>query len=264
MNLNEIKNVKIPFTLYDIFGYLIPGLTFLILLLLSYDIPKAIELIVLKISEETITKTYPFIFIEIVSSIQMSPIFITAFIILVSYIVGHIIAVFASLIFERFIVEKYLNYPTANLFSGKSPKWNLFFPKYRRSYGNEFIEQFNISFKKQFGIPPEDPNDIFWISFEFVANHCPNAFARSIHFLNLYGFSRNLSMSFLLSSMTLTIVWFSYDIPLSMLQISIYIFISIFLFWNYLKLLRRLNDEVYRGFYSHIQYNQSIKMDGKK
>ena len=99
-------------------------------------------------------------------------------------------------------------------------------------------------------MPFGSSSDIFWLCFEFVAHNCPTAFARATHFLNLYGFSRNLSMVFFFSALVLL----SFELLEGMrlhLSISIvYALTAFFLFWNYLKLLRRLNDEIYRAFYS--------------
>jgi ABC-type transport system involved in cytochrome bd biosynthesis fused ATPase/permease subunit len=252
MNLNEIKNVKIPFTLYDFFGYLIPGLTFLSIILFSSDIPNAIELIVQKLTTANSISPHYFVLNDILNIFKQSPFFVTSLILLTSYICGHIIAVLASLFFERLIVERLLNYPTNNLFYSQKLKHKYIFPKYRRAYSKEFIDKFTQIFSDKYGLSTQDANDTFWISFEYIANHCPNAFARSIHFLNLYGFSRNLSMSFLLSCLIILLLSCVYNFPINLLLIILYIIISFALFWNYLKLLRRLNDEVFRGFYTHI------------
>ncbi|PJZ81300.1 hypothetical protein CH359_09495 [Leptospira meyeri] len=70
-----------------------------------------------------------------------------------------------------------------------------------------------------------------------------------MHFLNLYGFNRNISYSFLLSAICSSILLNYRGYPIPFLIPLVLTIGSIPFYWNYLKLLRRLNDETFRAFY---------------
>ena len=244
-----MKTLQSPFTLYDFFGYLFPGITFG---LLSLPCPH---------------------FRDICSSFYSSLsfmghnsniLFFGAVIIVTGYIAGHVVAALSSLLLERFIVEKFLKYPANNLFFREPSKKPIFFPKFCSPYSNVFQQSYKSKFETLFKIKFEHPADLFWCSFEYVALYCNEAFLRSLNFLNLYGFSRNLSMAFLLSGvLSLFLHWlFPVNTTAVIWPYTIASFIlSIFMFWNYLKLLRRLNDEVFRAFYTHSILKDSIAID---
>jgi hypothetical protein len=250
MDIKDIKRVEVPFTLYDFFGYLLPGLTFGALTFLSFDLPKAVEHARHTILGIGPKPTFSFLLSDIVGIIDLSPFFISVLIIVIAYILGHIIASLSSLLFERVVVLNWLSYPAENMFPLKERKKPFFFRNYRRAYSEQFVSNFRTHFESRFGIPLKNPSDVFWLTFEFVAHNCPSAFARSMHFLNLYGFSRNLSMSFLSAAVFLLSYELAYSLDINWLFLTVYTTISFSLFWNHLKLLRRLNDEVFRGFYS--------------
>lgn len=251
MDIKDIKKVEVPFTLYDFFGYLLPGLTFGALLFLSFDLPKAVEYARHTILGLEPKPTFSFLLSDIIKLLDQSPFFISVLAIVIAYILGHIIASLSSFLFEKIVVLNWLSYPTENMFQLKERK-HPFFPNYRRGYTKKFIKSFRKHFESSFGIPLKNPNDVFWITFEFVAHNCPSAFARSMHFLNLYGFSRNLSMTFLSAAVFLLSYEIANGLMINWLFLSIYTAISFSLFWNYLRLFRRLNDEVFRGFYSFV------------
>lgn len=250
MDIKDIKRVDIPFTLYDFFGYLLPGLTFGALSFLSFDLPKMFGY-----TSDMLLGTKPttpsLLLFAIIKLFDKSPFFISVLAIVISYVLGHIISSLSSLLFERFIVRGLISYPADNMFQLRR-RTHPFFRNYRRSYTEEFIQRFRQEFESQFRISLSDAHDVFWITFEFVAHNTPSVFARSMYFLNLYGFSRNLSMAFLASAVFLLSYEVTHSLTISWLLIGIYTVIAFTLFWNYLKLLRRLNDEVFRGFYAFV------------
>ena len=110
-----MKTLQSPFTLYDFFGYLFPGITFG---LLSLPCPH---------------------FRDICSSFYSSLsfmghnsniLFFGAVIIVTGYIAGHVVAALSSLLLERFIVEKFLKYPANNLFFREPSKKPIFSPSF--------------------------------------------------------------------------------------------------------------------------------------
>ncbi|MGB9694038.1 MAG: hypothetical protein ACPLYF_04270 [Fervidobacterium sp.] len=258
MEFPKFKTVQIPFTLYDFFGYLLPGITFGALMLLSFDLPNAIQLVTEKVLGHRTDSSPSFLFMDFISLLHKSPWFISLFGLLISYIIGHVIAALSSYFLERIFVQAWLKYPTENMFQLNEKKKKWLFKNFRRSYTSEFVERFKSQFELFFNLPISNSNDTFWITFSFIAHNCPSTFARATHFLNLYGFSRNLSMTFLLSGLVLFIFELIYTQPLQWLIIISYIAISITLYWNYLKLLRRLNDEIYRGFYAFVTSSKYV------
>ena len=181
-----------------------------------------------------------------------SPWFVTGYSLIVGYILGHVIAAISSYFLERILVEKWLGWPAANLLLPDPANNPICFRKYRRSYDKAFITKFNQHFTNYFKLPPSNSSEAFWLSFVFVGQNCPVTFARSIHFLNLYGFSRNLSMAFVLAAVSIFGYEIIYGFHLAWIVIITYLILAALLFWNYLKLLKRLNDEIFRGFYTFV------------
>ena len=236
MKPSEIDKVRLPFSLYDFFGYLMPGATFVGLIFFSRDL-MAFYSIVFNSHD---FMTHQLVFPRVLVLLEASP--ITSFIlsIIIAYVIGHVLSSLSSFVLERFIVELWLKWPAVNLFSHKSNAY--LFKKYRRPYNSSFQDVFVSTFKKRFDIAEPMPHELFWLSFEEIALRAPAAFARTTHFLNLYGFSRTLSLAFFIAALFNSL----FSVKLAIL----YLIISVLLFWNYLKLLRRLNDEVFRAFYT--------------
>lgn len=264
MKIQDFKGLNSPFTIYDFFGYLFPGATFWILIFFSGDIHRLIEIARGRKVDSG------FFFENFADQFNSSP-FLSFFIIAIaSYISGHIIASISSYFFERVLVEKYLGYPTDNLLKLKGdPRieeitWikrriqflkNAVYGKFIRPYSNDFIDKFKVSFKNTFKLESPNSSDIFWLSFEYVANCSPVSLSRSLHFLNLYGFSRNLSMTFLLAGILQAIFC-------NWLEFFLYFLLCTILYINYLKLLRRTNDEVLRTFFTlRAMLNQEKKIN---
>lgn len=258
MDISQFRKVKIPFTLYDLFGYLLPGITFGSLFIFSYDAPKAFDLIKENIADSSFRQDHTYLLNDLSELLHQSPFLISVLGLLLAYIVGHILAAFSSYFLERVLVQTWLRYPTENMFKLRPNRKVRVFRNFRRPYTSTFIEQFKVRFESIFKLPLSSSNDIFWITFEFVALNCHAAFARSIHFLNLYGFLRNLSMTFLMSAIVLLGFNIGGGSAIHWSIISSYIVASIMLYWNYLKLLRRLNDEVYRGFYAFVTSREQV------
>jgi len=259
MQIPVMRTGKIPFTMYDFFGYLLPGTFFYLLAVAPYDGYGILQVIGQRISGQIPDFGYKFLIADFVSRLlHESPIFFSALALLIGYITGHVIAALSSLILERVFVEKYLQYPATNMFEleGKRSLPKIFFGKYQRGYSEDFRVGYKEKFERTFTIPFGNPNDIFWLSFEFVAHNCPAALSRAVHFLNLYGFARNLSMTFVLGGVPLLVFLLFRVLPgIASTWFTLLVFVSFLLlalvfFWDYLKLLRRLNDEVYRGFYA--------------
>lgn len=221
---------KTTFWAYDIFGYLIPGLLVLEAFLVgtrqgqSLFAPKGNELGYADL----------------------------AAIVGAAYLVGHCVAALSSLFLERVLLKHVLAYPTVRMFalpSQQQAKW--VFASYRRPYSAGFQQLFDERFESVFAFRAHgreaDEHDRFWLAWEFISVHHPVGYRRATHFLELYGFSRNASLSFLvLAFLPLVPDWRSTYTNWTWVTFSLVA--ALVLFVNYVKLLRRMNDEVYRAF----------------
>lgn len=190
----------------------------------------------------------------------------------VSYIFGHIIAAVSSFTFEKLILHALLKYPTNRLFpdisaDSKFQSWKprrltklfksfaqfmgrqCFFRNYLQPYSPDFQQKVETQFEKIFEFKISDSHDLFWLCWCYVAAKSPIFHRRLMHYVDLYGFSRNMSFSFLiLAALPLRPFGF-WMINLNMAFWSwSCLGISFIMFVNYTKLLRRTNDEVYRAF----------------
>lgn len=248
-------NVKNIFTLYDIFGYLIPGATFVILIWIGLH-PEILKyLIGLSYSVPTI--------IIILSKYWTIWIIIG---LVITYILGHIIASISSMLFEKIIIGECLKYPTYNMLPQNIidehlgsklntknkrekgvKKLNNILLGYRGSMGNETVKIFCDLFVKKFGeqgksILLKDKFNIFVLCFSSIKETCPLSYERIINYVSAYGFSRNSSMVFFLAAIIVSILKFNLLFMLTCL------IIAFFLFRQYLKFLRRVNDETFYQF----------------
>ncbi len=222
------ESSKVSFWAYDIFGYLLPGLVLII------GLAKSIKWVYDNIHNQLISGSYADYVIILV----------------VAYTIGHILSGLSSYALERLILRHILKWPTQQMFkpNDDTPKYyKILFPGYFRPYSKLFQDNVRDKLKKEFNIEPTQEHDIFWLCWSFVSGNHPVAYKRATHFLELYGFSRNMCMSFLL---LVPATWFSdWTNPINGYIWSLgALFAAWILFVNYTKLLRRLNDEVYRAF----------------
>lgn len=168
------------------------------------------------------------------------------------YILGHIISGISSFILERLLLRKTLDYPTYRMFNNTEERvWRVFrfmFPGYFRAYSKEFRESILSKYKSRYPDLNKNTHDLFWVCFSWISMHHSTAYRRATHFLELYGFSRNISMSFIFIALLPMLPHWTGFIHWSILS-GINLFVALVMYINYTKLLRRLNDEVYRGFY---------------
>ena len=278
MKLSDLRYVKIPFTLYDLFGYLLPGVFFFALFPITYDAGTVMDLLARFMSSHSVGNHIQngFFLLQVVNVVKASPWLITVYFFLVAYLLGHVIAALSGFFLERLAVEKFLKYPAANMFNLRThegfiekivfaalkhvPAWDTLkdfvFRNYRRPYSPDFINAFNDRFRETFRVDAQNQSDIFWLCFAYVSQNCPSTFQRASHFLNLYGFARNLSMMFFIFVPTMFGFEISRGLQLSGWIFLGYLIIGIGFFWQYLKFFRRLNDEVYRGFVSYVSVAQ--------
>jgi len=221
--------MNIPFSIYDIFGYLISGL----LLLFGLDYAFNLGWI---LNRELGAQAW------------------TAWV-LIAYLIGHVNAAWASWCIEKMIVGKTLGYPTKNLFSEKKAKG---FSHYRepldKNLASGIKKKFSQMTKTEFDLKGHYP---FLFCYHQVKDRCPNAYARIGIFLNLYGFTRNLS--FALTTLGLVFVASALITKnLGNLGIGISAFVgAMTFFYRYLKFFRLHAVEVFTSFLTSVDLDSN-------
>ena len=222
------STVRTYFWAYDVFGYLLPGL--LMLLALTYPNQRGREVLD-----------------ELWRSGRLQDAILVLF---AGYAAGHLVAAVSSWVLERQVLRNLLRYPTEHLFAG-SKGGNKFIrfllPGYFRPYSPEFRDRFNLKFDRVFGITTPDIHDRFWLVWSYVSLYHPAAYRRGTHFLELYGFARNMSLALIAAALAPVLPGWASPVPRG-LWIAACLLAGGLMFANYAKLLRRLNDEVFRGF----------------
>lgn len=277
-----IKEYNLPFNLYDFFGYWLPGIFFISILIVEYDLGDLMLFYkqnnfsfdnVNEFKEDyKLTYIMKFLTAEDSKTFRFVPFFLFS---LFAYLIGHIISAFSSVFYERLFINSILKYPSENLIQKPVIKNGFFrflnkifagkvFIKYCAQFSEGFRANLEELIKTRFGNDINSTN-YFWLCFTDVAKYTPVGYRRVIHFLNLYSFSRNVSMSFLLYVIVrlfiLGYIMGSEFNSYNYLILSLYLAVSILMFLNYLKLFRRQCVELYYHFYS-LHRDDLIKSKG--
>jgi len=167
-----------PFTDYDFYAYLTAGLT----VLFALDFSANHGAIMLR-------EEWPFVQI--------------VFAVAVAYLVGQIIAGFASMLLEHWLARRVLQPPITVLLELQKPRkrekfvnrWIVgrYYEALPPTYQVIILE--NVA--AQLGLSPDalkDPEEVFQVAFP-VARSAADAAARLDDFRKLYGFSRNMSLA---------------------------------------------------------------------
>ncbi|MGB9591385.1 MAG: hypothetical protein ACPL1K_02595 [Candidatus Kryptoniota bacterium] len=247
----RVKNV---FTLYDFFGYFIPGVALLTALLLSRF---AIDIKLLLAGKNDSSR-----FVAMLTQFKENWIVWITIGIVVTYLIGHVVSALSSMVLEKLVVGKILKYPTFNMLEttvsrAKNRKlknyimYNILLG-YRGSMGNHTVEIFRTIFNAVFGyhgrnILDYDRFNVFPICFSYVKEKCPVTYERVMNYVSSYGFARNSAMAFIIAAL-LVICRFPVNYPYVLISSILDIVIALLLFRQYLKFLRRVNDEVFFQF----------------
>ena len=157
---------RIPFGVYDFFGYLASG--FLVL--------AALDLV---FTGGSVLK----------SDMQLLP---GLFWLVVAYVAGHIVANISSFLLERVLVERVLGRPHQVLFTAPPRrKGSRLFPGYYDALPQETRERVLKKANERAGITQPGPG-LFLHCFAFVRGD-EDTSGRLDSFLSLYGFSRNVA-----------------------------------------------------------------------
>lgn len=102
---------------------------------------------------------------------------------------------------------------------GESMRWSVFWERWwsgpywalasipssvvdtKRSFNEDFIQQFKQAFQERFGISADKSEDnCYWLSYCYLVDKSEEFTALAVNWLNLYGYARNLAMAFYLAA----------------------------------------------------------------
>ncbi len=216
--------IKSPFNIYDLLSYLSNGFILSIVIYFFY------------FNKENLIKI-------IIGKLTLSVSIIL--LVLISYIIGHLISLSSSSLFEKLIIKYLLGYPSYNFFTDKPIGFKIIkkifgLYSYKSQYSIFVKKKINSKFKRIFNLNFKDV-DNFNLCFHFVKENSPATYNRLLTFISIYGFCRNLSMNLLIIAIILIFnSYFTFGF--------IIIVLSYLFFLRYLKFFRQYGDEVYKTF----------------
>lgn len=218
---------KIPFSIYDFFGYLTPGALFLI----SIDYFLLKQQLIKSAAENLITGFVSLILV---------------------YIIGHIISSVSCWCFEKIFVKKFLKPPSVTLFKDKRSIVKL--KKLFSTYYNPLSKNVQDNIIKKLGIESETSEDekynaMFQLAFSRVKIHEPSMLSLN-NFLYLYGFARSVSLVCLVMVLILFVSSVFYKISICPWWIVGFIFAFIMMFFRYLKFYRYYDRDMFLSYLS--------------
>jgi hypothetical protein len=215
---------KIPFSVYDFLNYLFAGF----LLIAGLDYAFNLQWVVGQ-------------------KLESSHI---AFWVVISYVMGHVNAQWASWLLENKIIRR-IGYPSANLFLEKSKRP---FKHYRTPLPKQFARRIREKYDRLAAMGEEvSGEDMFLFCYHHVKEQCPQGLARLDKFLNLYGFSRNLSFAAVLVSIFLGTGAIYTSRPSLWSLAGLAFGVAITLFFRYLKFYRHYSIEIFTSFLTGVK-----------
>ena len=152
------------------------------------------------------------------------------------------------------MVKWTMGFPSKILISGdQDVKWPLLLGNYRRPLKSQMLKEIKDEVKDTFGYDV-NREDYYWLLYSYIITTRPYLAPRVHHFVNLYGFSRNVASTFILY-ITLRITFLKWVANSSMdwavwAVMFLFATAALFMFWNYLKLFKRQAIDIYYLFLS--------------
>lgn len=215
---------KIPFTTYDVFGYLASGLALLAGLQLAFGFPPVLN-----------------------SELRTLD---AVFLLLAAYVLGHVIAAASQFVLESIVIEKGLGRPIDNLFRSDKPPGirGKLFPGYFKPLPLRIREEILISLT-QHGVTDDPEERFIFVQYSPAIRSDAALQSRLTIFLNLYGFSRNLCFTaLLLGILNLVSLFWSRDSRNLAYGLGCIFGLGIPLFYRYLKFFRHYSYELFNTF----------------
>jgi hypothetical protein len=163
---------KIPFSVYDFFGYLAPGFVLLAAFDFSSDGGWLLR------DNQSVAMVF--------------------FWIAVAYFIGHLIAHISSILLEDVLVRRILTSPEVTLFIHRKTRWRYIFPGFYRQLPPETAKRV-LQKASQIEAHLQPGRGLFFHCHAIV-KHQSAVLERLTTFLNLYGLCRNVSLSSFLAA----------------------------------------------------------------
>ena len=228
--------MKIPFSIYDFFGYLGSGFVLLCAVDYAFDGGWLLRNELLSVH--------------------------IVFWIVLAYITGHIVANISSFSLEHKFLRKVLKSPEETLFD--EDKQTGFWPKLFLIYYKPFPEETRkrvLIKAEKYGIN-KPGRGLFFHCHPIVINQ-KHSLERLSIFLSLYGFSRNISMVGLLAASVLIIGMICIGFSVQKMWWAIVaIVVSIGMFYRYLKFFKHYTEEVFREYAEMTEQNLQREING--
>jgi hypothetical protein len=165
---------KLPFSVYDFFGYLSAGFVLLVGLAAAFTGSEAWQ--------------------------RTPGAGVALLLVVVAYTAGQVIANISGYLIEGSLVRRILGAPNKVLFAESRPRWAWLLPGYYRALPLAQRERV-LTRAEQSGVT-EPGEGLFYHCFA-AAKSSPATLARLESFLNLYGFCRNMAISTLIVAVAL-------------------------------------------------------------
>lgn len=265
----------IPFTLYDILGYLLPGFFLLIVMVADHDLSLVVQYyldkgyslagIELECGQGDFLLPYLIRFVNWHESSSWLSIFPILLLLILCFLIGHIIAALSSTFIEKFIFQKLFRFADDNLFKpysarsgAHSQKRIPIISRYQRPLADTFLKSFKKVINKRFRHDVHT-KEYFWLCYAEVIRKSPAGYSRIQHWVNLYGFARNTATVFwgyfLFKSILLGIKRYNADIKFYWFSgqsfvLLFFLLAGFILFLTYVKFYRRMAVDLFLLFYS--------------
>lgn len=251
---------KQSLNLYSIFGYLLPGFFLTTLLVVDYDLSAilrlhnnnaSVKLETIKGLDLKLNYILDFFSSGTLSDFKFIPFLLF---LLFCYLLGHIVSAFSSFVIERILVKWTMGFPSNILVKGdKKVKYPKLLGNYRRPLKKQMLKEIRDEVKDTFGYNV-NREDYYWLLYSYIITTRPYLAPRVHHFVNLYGFSRNVTATFILY-ITLRITFLNWIANSSLdwavwAVMVLFAIAALFLFLNYLKLFKRQAIDIYYLFLS--------------
>lgn len=279
----SLPNFRSSYTLYDIFGYLLPGFFAIFLMILDFDIARVYrglnqskQFDAVFNQKPDVFKTQEFVNLLSGNTNDYHSLAVIFILIVFCYLIGHLVSGFSSLLLERLVVKWFTKYPSKFLLDPdwklnelKSVKnscitrfciwnrihnvWFKFIRRFANPMTKDVVNKLKEKYKDTFG-HQLNSQDSYWLAYSYLIAKAPYLSDRVHHFVHLYGFSRNIAGVFWGYVIVKILVIFFFNQFLidsaSWFVLTIYFIGGSLMFIAYLKLFTRQAKDVYMLFLS--------------
>ncbi len=255
-----MKEISLPFDVYDALGYLTPGVLFLVVLALVIGPDRLLPMTVPLNHIRNFWALYGLVFL------------------MVSYLLGHVLSGLGKFLLEGTFIKLIGGHPSDYIIGlvdedRKNYFTRLFRSATRRS-NKKFENKFRAEYLTCFGVEVPgsaatraDKEDCFWNCRSYVTENYKATWDMSLRFLSLSGFFRTSSFTFLILFFAAlfggvklyppALNIFGAVISTKVLFCAILLFLVIACFARFVKFIRTFEYGIVRGFVSNYRENSA-------